>query len=567
MLNITIKKDDKNNAYLETALAGKALLAIAQLNKGTAFTQQERLDFDLIGKLPAQVETLEEQVHRAYNQFLSYTAPINRNIFLNQILNNNHVLFYKLVSDHLQEVLPTIYTPIVANAVQQFHLKFLQPRGIYITYNDLPYIEKILNNRSNPDVKLIVATDGEGVLGIGDQGIGAMMIPIAKLMVYTAIGKISPLTTLPIMLDLGTNNQELLQSPFYLGARHERISGKKYDEFMDVVVNAIKKNFPKAFLHWEDFGKDNADRNLKKYRNNICSFNDDIQGTGVVAVAAILAAIRRTKQPLEEQRIVIFGAGTAGMGIVHQIYKTLRRLGLSETEARRRFWLLDRRGLITEHLTISLDSHQAYVRTQADIESWNIQDPTKISLMDVIRHVKPTILIGTSAVAGAFTEEMIKEMASHVEHPIIFPLSNPTERSEATPTHLLQWTQGKALIATGSPFEPVDYRNETIIISQCNNFLAFPGIGLGVLAVEATKVSNNMLWAASEVLSEYTRFQPHTLLPNIHQAIDASRQVAIAVAKAAVREGLTKITQETEVEGLIDAIRWEPHYLPYRRTK
>jgi malate dehydrogenase (oxaloacetate-decarboxylating) len=319
-------------------------------------------------------------------------------------------------------------------------------------------------------------------------------------------------------------------------------------------------------IQFEDFSSDKALNILETYRDDLLCFNDDIQGTGVVAVAAILAAIRRTKLPLQEQHIVIFGAGTAGMGIAHQIYKTLRRLGLSEAEARRRFWLLDRRGLITEHLTVSLESHKPYVRLQADIDGWDIQDPTKISLLEVVRHVKPTILIGTSALADAFSEDIIKEMATHVEHPIIFPLSNPTERSEATPIDLLQWTQGKALIATGSPFEAVDYKNETVIVSQCNNFLAFPGLGLGVLAVKATKVSNNMLWAASEVLSDYTRFQPHTLLPNIHQAIDASRQVAIAVAKAAVREGLTQVTDEAQVEALIDAIRWEPHYLPYQRV-
>lgn len=565
MLNIAIKKDQKNNSYLETNVTGKALLAISQLNKGTAFTHQERLNFNLIGKLPAHIETLEEQVNRAYHQFSSYHEPINRNIFLNQILNTNQILFYKLVSEHLEEMLPTIYTPIVGNAVQQFHLKFLQPRGIYITYEDLPYIDDLLNNRSNPDIQLIVASDGEGVLGIGDQGIGAMMIPIAKLMVYSAIGKINPMTTLPIMLDLGTNNQKLLESPFYLGSRYERISGKKYDEFMDIVVNAIKKKFPHAFLHWEDFGRHNADRNLKKYRHKICSFNDDIQGTGVVAVAAILAAIRRTKVPFEDQRIVVFGAGTAGMGVTHQIYKTLRRLGLSQLEARRRFWLVDREGLITEHLPNIHHNHESYVRTQNELTNWNVQDKTHISLLETITHVKPTILIGASALPQAFSEAIIKEMASHVEHPIIFPLSNPTERIEATPKDLLEWTNGKALIATGSPFEPVDYNNETFIISQCNNFLAFPGLGLGVLAVKATRVSNNMLWAASEALSEYTRFQPHTLLPNIHQSIDASRQVAVAVAKAAIREKLTEVTDETLVDGLIDAIRWEPQYLPYKR--
>ncbi len=563
MLNITKKIDADGKAYLETDICGKALLTIPQLNKGTAFTMEERHAFHLLGKLPDQVERLSDQVARAYHQFLGYDEPINRNIFLNNIANTNQILFYKLISEHLEEMLPTIYTPIVGNAVEQFHKKFLQPRGIYISYGDLAYIDEILDNRSNALIELIVISDGEGVLGIGDQGVGAMMIPIAKLMVYTAIGKINPSHTLPIMLDAGTNNKKLLDSPFYLGWRHPRISGKQYDTFIDTVIDALKRKLPDVFLHWEDFGKINADRNLQTYREKICSFNDDIQGTGVVAVAAILAALRRSKQKMQDQRIVIFGAGAAGMGITDQIYKNLRRLGVNDTQAQRQFYLVGRNGLITEHTPDIHNIQQPYVRSAKEVAQWEVVDVNKIDLLEVVRHAKPTILIGCSAQAGSFNEAIIKEMAQHVEHPIIFPLSNPTERSEACPQDLIEWTNGRALVATGSPFTPVTYKNKTFTISQCNNFLAFPGLGLGILAVKATHVSDDMLWAASTALSDYIHDSKHTLLPSISQSIDASRLVAIKVAQAAVKAGLAKITNKP-IEELVKKTCWEPHYLPYK---
>lgn len=567
MLNFHIDTDDEGHPILKTDIAGKALLSIPQLNKGTAFTREERHAFDLVGKLPLQTETLDEQVARAYEQFKSYNKLLNRNIFLNQILNTNQVLFYKLVSAHLEEMLPTIYTPIVGNAVESFNQKFMQPRGLYISYERLDYIDEILENRSNPDIKLIVVSDGEGVLGIGDQGVGAMMIPIAKLMVYTAIGKINPLNTLPIMLDAGTNNETLLKSPFYLGWRHKRISGKDYDAFVQMVVAAIKKHFPKVFLHWEDFGKRNADRNLQAYRKKICSFNDDIQGTGVVAVAAIIAALKRNKTPLKSQRIVIFGAGTAGMGIAYQIYKMLLREGIPEPQALKMFWVIDQTGLITEHLDAIHPNHKELTRSKADVADWTVNNVKCIDLLEVVAHVKPTILIGCSAQAGAFTEDVVKTMAKQVPHPVIFPLSNPNEKAEATPQDLITWTEGKALIATGSPFPPIQHNGKSITISQCNNFLAFPGIGLGVLAIQATRVSNNMLWAASLALSEYTQDQPHTLLPTIQEAIDASRSVAIAVATSALQDGHTPLPANVDIEALVDATQWSPEYIPYQRLR
>lgn len=564
MLKYHIEKDTAGNEILETNITGKALLTFPQINKGTAFTMEERHALGLVGKLPSKVETIEEQAKRAYKQFSSFKEPINRNIFLNQLLNNNQVLFYKLVGEHLHEMIPIIYTPIVGNAVEQFHKKFIQPRGLYISYNDLDYIDECFSNRSNEFVKLIVMSDGEGVLGIGDQGIGAMMIPIAKLMVYTAIGRVNPLHTLPLMLDAGTNNKQLLDSPYYLGWRHERISGKQYDEFLETVINSMKRHFSDVFLHWEDFGKFNAHRNLVTYRQKTCSFNDDIQGTGVVAVAAILAALRRTKTTLKEQRIVIFGAGSAGMGVAYQILGALIRHGIDRESAHAQFWLIDHTGLIHEQSQGIETHHQPYTRSPQELEDWTIANAEHITLLETIQHVKPTILIGTSAVAGAFSEDIVREMASHVEHPVIFPLSNPNERAEATPQQLIEWTDGKALIATGSPFQPVYYKGNQYVISQCNNFLAFPGLGLGVIASKPTLICDNMLWAASEALSRYTEGNEHTLLPILDDATDASYQVAIAVAQAAIDENYAQADTTKSAQELVDAVRWEPNYIPYR---
>lgn len=563
MLDLNFKIDDEGQEYLETSITGKALLSISQLNKGTAFTEHERHVFGLVGKLPSRVETLEDQVARAYIQYHAYNEQINRNVHLNSLLNNNQVLFYRLVKNHIREMLPTIYTPIVGNAVTSFNKKFMQPRGLYISYEDRDRIEEILDNRTNPDVKLIVVSDGEGVLGIGDQGIGAMAIPVAKLMVYTAFAGINPLHTLPIMLDAGTNNQELLEDPLYLGWRHPRIEGEEYNKFIAKFITALKAKFPYIFLHWEDFGRTNAYRNLVEYREQICSFNDDIQGTGVVATAAILAAAKRTKLPLSEQRIVIFGAGTAGMGVTESILKALIRSGLDEKTACSRFWLVDRFGLITESSHDISEAQKPWARKNSDFVDWRVDSGEYISLARVIENVKPTILIGCSAQSGAFNEEIIRNMASHVEHPIIFPLSNPTEKAEATPSDILNWTKGKALIATGSPFDDVAYNGEIYPISQSNNYLAFPGIGLGVLACQATKLTDNMLWAASETLGTFTN-NPKLLLPSIDNAEAASLAIAIAVAECAFKEGVAGIKKPESVETLVKQHIWTPQYLPYK---
>lgn len=564
MLQFEFKKDKDGKEYVETSISGKALLTIPQLNKGTAFTREERLAFDLIGKLPNKIETLDEQIQRAYLQYKSFDEQINRNVYLNHLLNTNQVLFYALIEKHLREMLPTIYTPIVGNAVKVFNRKFMHPRGLYISYEDRDHIEKILDNRSNPNINLIVVSDGEGVLGIGDQGVGAMAIPVAKLMVYTAMAGINPLNTLPIMLDAGTNNKNLLNDPLYLGWRHPRLTGEEYAEFIEKFTTALQKKCPNAFLHWEDFGRTNAYQNLIKYRYKMCSFNDDIQGTGVVANAAVLAALNNTGTPLAEQRIVIFGAGTAGMGVTDNLCKALCRSGLSEEEARKRFWLVDKEGLLTERVSDITPSQQPFVRQSSEIDAWQVNDKTHVSLLDVIENVKPTILFGCSARRGAFNETIVKTMAKYVEKPIIFPLSNPTEKSEAKPKDLLTWTDGKALIATGSPFDDVEYHNQSFPISQCNNYLAFPGIGLGVISVKPKFVTDDMLWAASAALSQYADPKTRSLLPKIEQGREASRQVAIAVAKAAIDEGVATVKSKKSVTDLVDENIWEPHYLPYR---
>ncbi len=566
MLNFRIKKEG-NEKTLETSIYGKALLTLSPLNKGTAFTQEERRVFNLMGKLPATIETLDEQIKRVYLQYSACKDQLAKNTYLNDILHHNQVLFYRLVEAHLEEMLPTIYTPIVGNAVQAFSKKYMNPRGLYISFQDQDHIEEILDNRTNPDVDIIVASDGEGVLGIGDQGIGAMAIPVAKLMVYTAFGKVNPMNTLPILLDAGTNNTELLNDPLYLGWRHPRISGHDYEVFIEKFVKAVKKKIPQVFLHWEDFGRHNAYRNLIQYREQLCTFNDDIQGTGVVALAALLAAVRKTESPLNTQRIIVYGAGSAGMGVTDNIYKAMLRTGLTEAEARARFWLIDRNGLLTTLSTDVTDAQRPYLRSEAELASWNVSNPQQISLLEAVKNVKPTVLIGTSASSGAFTQAVIESMAAEVKQPIVFPLSNPNEKCEAHPADLIRWTEGRAICATGSPFDPVEYQGETFSISQCNNYLTFPGIGLGLIAIKATRLTDNMLWAASHALSEYAAADPSRLLPSILQAPEASRLIAIAIAKEAIQEGFAGIEIKSSVEDLIDQNRWEPEYLRYVRIE
>ncbi|HVT63425.1 MAG TPA: NAD-dependent malic enzyme, partial [Legionellaceae bacterium] len=502
---------------IKTSIAGKHLLALPQLNKGTAFTEEEREDFGLLGKLPARVETLKEQVTRAYLQVSQYSTTLQKNIYLNNLHDKNHILFYHLIRQHLAEFIPIIYTPTVGLAVQTFNREYRQPRGLYISHQYQDQLETILKNRSNPDIDLIVVTDGEGVLGLGDQGVGGMDIPVAKLMVYSACGGVDPNRTLPIFLDVGTNNPDLLNDPFYLGCRHQRISEHEYDIFLDKFINRIHQHFPNAFLHWEDFGRSNARRILLKYQNKICSFNDDIQGTGATTLAALLAAANVTQMPLTQHRFVVYGAGSAGTGVSDQIVAALVRLGLNQEDAYKRFCLVDKQGLLFDNDPNLTDAQKPYARSALEFQ----RNPSAMSLLDTVKAFRPTVLIGCSAQAHHFTQGIIDFMASYCDRPIVFPLSNPDDRCEASPHDILTWSNGKALVATGTAFEAVHFNNQVFTIAQCNNALIYPGIGLGIIIVQAIQVNEEMLWAAAITLSELSPSAHESFLPLLPSLAEA----------------------------------------------
>ena len=533
--------------WIETDLQGKALLVTYLLNKGTAFTSAERYALGLLGKLPAKIETLDEQVVRAYHQYKKYKSDLQKHIYLNNLHDKNEVLFYKLVSVHLVEMIPILYTPSVGQAVKAFSHEFRQPRGLFISYQDQDNMDLILENRTHPELSVIVVTDGERVLGIGDQGVGAIGIPIAKLMLYTICGGINPYHALPIMLDVGTNNPKLLEDPLYLGWRHPRIQGKEYDQFIEKFVRAIQRHFPNTFLHWEDFGKDNARRILERYRDELCTFNDDMQGTSVAAVAAVLTAMDKLQQKLADQRIVIFGAGTAGVGIADRLVDSLKREGVLEDAAIAQIWLIDREGLLVRNMPNLMPFQLPYVR----------EEKLGLSLEAVVKKIKPTILIGCSAVGGAFTEEIVREMVLHTPRPVIFPLSNPTEQSEATPADLLKWTAGKALIATGSPFGDV--------CAQCNNAFSFPGIGLGLIASRAKSLTDSILWTACKTLSSAAPVGIDApLLPHLSEARSVAIKIAIAVVDKAREEGLARLDSNITSEDAVKKTLWEPYYRTIR---
>lgn len=568
MFDFKTKRDDQGKvSFIETPLTGNALLNTAKLNKGCAFPLHERKEFNLTGLLPDRVETLEQQAARMYMQYHEQHSNLSKNIYLNVLHDYNETLFYKLISEHLEEMLPIIYTPTVGEAVQRFSLELRRPKGLYISFEERGRIEKILDEQVPPDIDLAVITDGQAVLGIGDQGIGGINISSAKLMVYTLCGGIDPHRFLPIQLDVGTNNPHLLNDPMYLGWRHERITGQAYDDFVDAFVQALTKKFPNIFLHWEDFGRDNATRILNRYRNQFCTFNGDMQGTGVVALAAVLAGANASGIPLRDHKIVIMGAGTAGIGIAEQIYGALKRSGLNEQEARSRFWLIDKQGLLTTNMSL-LSFQKPFARSPDDVANWEVKDAQHIGLYDVVKQVKPSILIGCSTVSGAFKEDIVKMMAENVERPIIMPLSNPTSLSEADPADLFYWTEGKALIATGSPFPEINYQDKWYRIAQSNNALAFPGIGLGCIAAKAKHVSDDMLWAATQALSccsPAAQDKTAPLLPKLSAAKMVSFHVAHAVAKQALNEGLAQIPETADLKKIIEQLIWEPVYHPYKR--
>ncbi len=537
------------------------------LNKGTAFSLQERDEFALHGLIPTTVETLEQQVIRCLDAYSAKEEPLEKHIYLRALQDRNEVLFYRFIIDNLVDILPIIYTPVVGQACEMFSHIYRQPRGVFLSYPERDKLDSIIQNiASTRSIKVIVVTDGERILGLGDQGAGGLGIPIGKLSLYTSCGGIHPSNTLPIILDVGTNNKERLDDPEYIGWRHARISGKEYDDFVDQFVQSIKRHMPHVLLQFEDFAQQHAYPLLERYKDQLCTFNDDIQGTASVAVAAILAATRVTNTPLKEHRVALLGAGSAGCGISEQLVHAMMNQGLSEEEARSRFYLVDRYGLLHDEMTDLLPFQKGFVRSSTSLQNWKLEKKGEITLTDVINNAQPTILLGVSGQPNQFKEAMIKTMLSYCERPIIFPLSNPTSRAEAIPQDLLNWTAGKALIATGSPFEPVAINGHKIEIAQCNNSYIFPGVGLGVVAGQAKRVTDLMMMAAAVALSELApaiRTGEGRLLPELNSIREVSQHIARAVILQGIKEGHIGPMNDNEIDDSIKRTMWTPQYEPY----
>lgn len=548
--------------------AGNGLLELPLLNKGSAFSEEERTRFNLHGLIPHAIENIEEQSQRSYQQYSAFSDAINKHIYLRNIQDTNETLFYHLIEQHLSEMMPIIYTPTVGEACQRFSDIYRRHRGIFISYPDRAHIDDIVQNINKKNVKVIVITDGERILGLGDQGIGGMGIPIGKLSLYTACGGISPAYTLPITLDVGTNNPQLLNDPIYMGWNQPRISGEEYYQFVDQVIDAVKRRWPKALIQFEDFAQKNAMPLLNKYRDQICCFNDDIQGTAAVSVGSLIAASRAAGKQLKDQTIAFLGAGSAGCGIAEQIVAQMVVEGLSDAEARARVYMVDRFGLFTSNQPNLLDFQRKLAQSPERVAHWGNPEGV-ISLLDVIQNAKPTVLIGVSGQPGLFTEEVIKTLAANCERPIVLPLSNPTSQVEAFPADILEWTEGKALIATGSPFEPVNYQGKLYNISQCNNSYIFPGIGLGVIAAGATRVTDSMLIASSNALADCSPLlqDPNAdLLPDLNEIQQVSKFIAFRVAKAAMDAGVAAVMSDEALREVIEANFWKPAYRDYKRV-
>ena len=529
-------------------------------NRGTAFTEEQRRVLGLDGLLPPAIETLEDQVTRAYEVFRRRGSDLDKYVNLRELRDTNVVLYYRLLVEHLEEILPIVYTPTVGLACQRFHRIFRRPRGLTLSYPMRDRLPELLRNRRQRAVDVIVVTDGERILGLGDQGAGGLGIPIGKLALYTAIGGLDPSRTLPIVLDVGTNNQSRIDDPGYLGWRHERVAGQEYDDFVEAFVEAVENELPGVLVQWEDFASTNARPILDRYRDRICSFNDDIQGTAAVALAALVGATSVARQPLTEQRIVILGAGSAAIGVADEIRHAMIDDGCAPDEARRRFWVVDIDGLLTNDRHDLSDAQAVYARDDA-AEDGIPAHPA--DLETVVRAVRPTALIGLSTAAGAFTEAIVREMASHVDRPIILPLSNPTARAEAHPGDLLRWTDGRVLMATGSPFPQVEWDGAPVRVAQSNNVYVFPGVGLGVVASQAARVTDGMLRAAARAVADQSPALEDPLaplLPPISALRDVSELVALAVAGAAVRDGVAPHRGEDDLRERIARARWSPEY-------
>jgi malate dehydrogenase (oxaloacetate-decarboxylating) len=536
---------------------GRALLRDPRYTRGTAFTAEERASLGLEGLLPAGVSSLEEQAQRSYEQYRAQPDDLARNTFLAALHDRNEVLYYRLLQEHLKEMLPVVYDPVVAQAIERYSHEYRRPDGVYLSVDDIDGVETALRNYglAADDVDLLVATDAEAILGIGDWGANGIAISIGKLAVYTAAAGIDPDRVIPVSLDVGTDRESLLNDPLYVGNQHSRVRGERYDALVAAYVEAATNLFPKALLHFEDFGASNARRILNKYRDKARIFNDDIQGTGAITVAATLAGVRVAKTRASEQRVVIFGAGTAGMGIADQIRTILVNDGLTEEEATRRFWAVDKQGLLIDDMTDLRDFQQPYARPRSEVAGWESTD-----LAGVVANVHPTIIVGTSTVGGALTEPIVREMARHVERPLIFPLSNPTERIEAVPADVIKWTDGRSLVGTGTPWDPVLYKGVEYAIGQANNALVYPGIGLGTIVSGAEHVTDTMLLAAAEAIASLVDLNTPGagLLPDVENLRTSSATVAVAVANQAAKDGVAEALDDP-IEAVQEAM-WQASY-------
>ncbi len=555
---------------VETALSGYELLNDPLLNKGTAFTEEERDEFDLHGLLPPHIAELDYQVMRRLEAFRAQRSDIDRYTFLRGLQDSNETLFYALLTRNIEEMMPVVYTPTVGLGCQRFSHIFRKPRGLFLSYPHKDDIPRILANQRFDKVEAIVVSDGERILGLGDQGAGGMGIPIGKLALYTACAGLHPSTTLPIILDVGTDNREHLDDPLYIGWQHERVRGADYDAFIEMFVNAVRERWPHVLLHWEDFAIGNANRLLTRYRDSLCTFNDDIQGTAAIAVGTLLSAINVTGTPLTEQRIAVFGAGSAGTGICALLLRAMIEAGLTEAQARNRFYLVDRDGLLVEGMNGLQPFQSPFVQKQADVAHWSLASPDRIGLNDVVINAHPTVLIGTSGQAHAFHEAVVRAMADRVRRPVVFPLSNPTDRAEATPQDIHEWTEGRAVIGTGSPFPPVERNGHLFRIDQTNNAYVYPGIGLGAIAIDAPRISDGMFLAAARVIADMSpakRDPLANLLPPLTEIRALSFNVAIAVARQACADGLAKSVPDDALAGAVQAKMWEPVYARYHRLR
>ena len=550
--------------------AGPSLLETPLLNKGSAFSGRERLNFNLIGLLPPRYENIEEQVKRAYMQYKSFDQPINKHIYLRAVQDNNETLFYRLLNEHLVEMLPIIYTPTVGEACEHFSDIYRSARGIIASYEERQFMDEILRSVTKDRVKVIVVTDGERVLGLGDQGVGGMGIAIGKLSIYTSCGGISPAYTLPVALDVGTNNKTLLDDPYYMGTRHPRIEKAEYDAFVDDFINAAQKRWPGVLIQFEDFAQPNAMPILQRHREHVCCFNDDIQGTAAVTLGTLLSACRKKGEALRDQKVVFVGSGSAGCGIAELIINAMVIEGLTDAHARSRVFMVDRFGLLTEGMIDLLDFQERLVQPSSALKEWRLTSGSDYaSLMDVISNTKASILIGVSGKPGLFTEEVIRQMLAGCPRPIILPLSNPSQHVEAHPQDVVTWTDGKAIVATGSPFEAVEHNGKPFEISQCNNSYVFPGVGLGVISCKAKLVSDEMLMIASTTLADLSpgqEDQSSAVLPALTALPQISRKIAFKVAKAAIAQDLAREMTDDELLASIERNFWTPAYREYRRV-